>query len=103
MCLSFRMAPPCYVALCRCSFAVLRLLRVGLSPPELSLRMLANFLRDMPLVQQARVISHEYAARVRDAFAELVKGLGKEQVAQAMLAEPNSTVYLCHCHDEAPT
>ena len=74
--------------------------RVAFSSPCLALRALATFCRDFPLVEQA-VISHEYVARVRDAFAEILKMLNRRELAAAVARRPEASFLLSHIHDEA--
>ena len=50
---------------------------------------------------QARVISHEYAARTRDTFAELVKRLNRQEISEVAARASKASVILFRCHDEA--
>jgi hypothetical protein len=75
-------------------------LRVGLGPPDLPLRTLSNFCRDLGTEAQFEpVFSHTTVVRVRDAFAEAVKGLNREELAER--GREQRTMLLCHVHDEA--
>ncbi len=75
-------------------------IRVAFAPPGLSLRALSEFCRDFPEVE-SKAISHEYVSRIRDAFAEVVKGLNRQEIALAAGRSPKEPLLLAHLHDEA--
>jgi hypothetical protein len=75
-------------------------IRVAFSPPNMTLRAVTAFCNDFGLTE-ARVISHDYVARVRDAFAEVIKRLNKQLVSQAARVAPGLPLFMSHVHDEA--
>lgn len=78
--------------------------RVGLSDPSLNSRQL----RGMLSLGGTPTISHVYAGKVRDAFAQLLKKFGQEQLIAAVSGAPltqdgdvSPSIFINHVHDEA--
>jgi hypothetical protein len=80
--------------------SLLWFLRVAFAPPNVSLRALTEFCRDFS-ADQSSVISHEYVSRVRDAFAQILRGLAQKQVGALARAHPAAPLFVSHIHDEA--
>ena len=78
--------------------------RVGLSDPAINSRQLKRVLS----TDCQAPISHVYAGKVRDSFAEMLKNLTKERLSSALGVAPLGgggasvvPVYVAHVHDEA--
>ena len=75
-------------------------IRVAFAPPQLALRALSALCRDFA-TNSAPVISYEYVSRVRDAFAEIVKKLNRQQISESVASAPQEPLIILHVHDEA--
>ena len=81
--------------------------RAGLADPSIPMQTLRDIFFDFP-IHAEQAISHTYISRVRDAFAEILKGLNRREAADMMfrsgleIANDDSLVlYIQHIHDEA--
>lgn len=74
--------------------------RVAFAPPNVSLRALTEFCRDFSAAQSS-VISREYVSRVRDAFAQILRGLAQKRIGALARAHPAAPLLVSHIHDEA--
>ena len=81
-------------------------LRVGLTAPNIPSRSLAQWCRDFNIIEYD-AISHGSITKSRDAFAEILKRLNRQEVNNkvslpSLQASPDShtTVFVPHIHDE---
>ena len=74
-------------------------IRCGLGPPEVPPRVLESFVRDFGSDGSSQPISRGYISSVRDAFAEVLLRLNRQQIAKA--GSTASCVLISHIHDEA--
>ncbi len=80
--------------------------RAGLSNPATPVQRMEEFMAEFSRVEEKQ-ISHTYVARVRDCFAELIKHLNRQCLAnlvkETRAKSPNcsSHVVIGHIHDEA--
>ena len=58
-------------------------IRAGLAPPTLPLRKLAATLKEFSFTEENQIF-HAYISRVRDAFAEIIKGMNCKQISHAL-------------------
>jgi hypothetical protein len=75
------------------------LLRVGLSNPLISGRMLSDLCRDFTM-EEAQQIGKDRTASVRDAFCEVLKHLNRKNL-EDLVQEQDGPLFATHVHDEA--